>query len=183
MKKIYDEIFELLGKHKNDVVFDVDELERQSKLHLYGLELKNKYGLNVNPKKIYNMDWQRFGDHRVITMYDGERRKISWSDDKRQPKNERLLLLKFPSGAYMFGSSMNDDYPVDLFKRFWEELKEFGPDYSDTSNKCLLFKLENASRVFNSFDSILKKYREINEKEYRQRQIYKLKKELAELEQ
>ena len=181
-KEAYDEIFKVLRKHKDVCIFDVDDLKRRADLHLYGLELKEKYGLDIDPKRVDNPGWMRFGEYKGIGMY-GEKhgRTISWSVDGRQPVDERLLQICFPTGAYIFGSSFNDDYPVELFQKFWMDLKLFGPDYVDEANHGLYWKIENAKDVFNAFDSILKKYHEINKVDAKQRAIDKLEKELKQL--
>ncbi len=43
------------------------------------------------------------------------------------------------------------------------------------------FKLENAKEVFNSYDSIVKKYYELNKEDFKQREIIRKQKELADL--
>ena len=48
-KKMYSEIMKPLHKYKGLCVFDIEELERKSKVHIYGIELKEKYGLNIEP--------------------------------------------------------------------------------------------------------------------------------------
>lgn len=178
-KEAYSKILKLLKKHKDLIVFDINDLEEKSKLHLFGIELKEKYGLDIDPKIIQTFDWVRFGDYRTIGWWgDKHRRTISWSDDGNQPKDEQLLQISFPTGAYIFG----EDYPAHLFEVFFAELKSFKPKYIDTANKSLYFKMENSSGVFNSFDSILKKYHEINREDLKQRKIKKMKEDLAKLE-
>ena len=66
-------------------------------------------------------------------------------------------------------------------KIFFFELKSFNPDYCDSANKSLYFKLENAKEVFNSYDSIVKKYYELNKEDFKQREIIRKQKELADL--
>ena len=38
-KKGYKEILKVLNKYRNDIVFDVADLERKAKHHLFGIEL------------------------------------------------------------------------------------------------------------------------------------------------
>ena len=177
-EKAYREIFEVLDKHKDIIVFDTEDLRSKSKLHLYGIELKEKHGLNVAPNSVYSLDRQRFGDYRTIGLY-GEKynRTISWSDDGSQPDDELLLLISFPTGPFIFG----EDYPEELFKKFFLELKSYGPKHVDTANKSLYFSIDKASKVFNEFNSILKKYDELNRVDYKRRQIAKLEEELKGL--
>lgn len=178
-KKAYTEILKVVNKYKDECVFDIDKLERESKLHLLGLELKEKHGLDLNPKEIRSFDWIEFGEYKKISWY-GEKynRKISWSVDGRQPEDEMLLVLKFPTGAYIFGQ----DYPTVFFQQFWLELKSYNPDYTDESNHCLYWKIGNSKEVFNSFNGVLSKYYELNKEDIKQRRIEDMKKQIADLE-
>lgn len=181
-QKAYKEILEVINKYKDIIVFDVNELESRSKQHLFGLELKEKYGLNVEPRDIRSLDWNRFGDYLSIGQF-GEKynRTIFWSDDGKQPEDEIMINLSFSTGAYIFGNSSDDDYPTDFFQQFWQELKTYNPKYSDTTNKNLYFSLENGAKIFNEFKEILKKYYELNEEDAKKRKIEKLQKELERL--
>lgn len=184
-KKAYNEILKAIKKHKDVCVFDIERLETQSKLHLLGLELNEVYGLNINPKEINSFDWIDCGEHLKIGWFgDKYNRTISWSDDDRQPNDERLVLLKFPTGAYIFGDGglFDKDYPTKFFHKFWMELLTFKPDYTDSHNHCLYWKIENAKEIFNSFNDVLKKYYTLNSEDIKQRRIEKMKKELAKLE-
>lgn len=134
--------------------------------------------MDIDPKRINSLDYIRFGNFKVLCWW-GEKynRTISWSVDGRQPKDEFLLQISFSTGAYIFG----DDYPTELFQKFWLELKTFKPDYIDEANNSLYWNIENAKEIFNSFDDILKKYNEINKNEYKQRKIDNMQKELDKL--
>lgn len=176
-KKAYNEILKAMKKHKDICAFDIERFEIKAKLHLYGLELKETYGLDINPKDVNSFTFNSF--HEYIKIYKvGESNKISWSDDGRQPDNELLVDICFPTGAYIFG----EDYPTDLFQKFFLELKAYNPKYSDTANKSLYFSMDNAKDVFNNFPTILKKYYEINKEDSKQRKILKMKADLAKLE-
>ncbi len=177
-KKAYSKILETLKKYKDICVFDIDSLERKVEHHLFGIKLKEEYGLNINPKEIHSLDWIRFGDYMSIGQF-GEKykRTISWSDDGSQPDDELLLRIDFGTGAYIFG----EDYPIDLFHEFFLELKKFNPKYSDSHNRSLFFSMNNARDVFNAFNSILTKYREINKKDAKRRKIKKMEEELEKL--
>jgi len=172
----YAEIIKVAEKHKDVCVYDMGEILKKSKHHLFGIELNEKYGLELNPRDILSLDYQSFGEHRAIGNW-GEkyRRTVSWSDDGIQPEDETLLVLSFSTGAYIFG----EDYPEGLFKRFFLELKGYGPKYTDSMNQSLYFSLENAGPVFNEFNKLFKKYHEEYKNGFKERQIAKLTKELA----
>ena len=183
-KKAYEEIFSVIVKYRDIVVLDFNELESQSKRHLFGIELKEKYGLNVEPRDIRSLDWNKFGEYLSIGLF-GEkyRRTISWSDDGKQPEDELMVHLSFSTGAYMFGNcSGEDDYPKQFFQDFWQELKTYDPKYSDTVNKNLYFSIENGAKIFNEFPTILKKYYELNKIDAKERKIKKLKADLDKLQ-
>jgi hypothetical protein len=178
-KKAYKKIFGLIKKYKDVCAFNVEDLERKSKIHLFGIELRESYGLNINPMSVDSIDWVRVGQYGGIGWF-GEkyRRTVSWSDSGEQPNNELLFYLGFSTGAYIFG----DDYPVSFFNKFFLELIEYAPKYIDTNNHCLYYAIGDAKEIFNNFDSILAKYRELNREDVKQRKIIKMKEELAKLE-
>ena len=177
-EKAYKEILKVLNKYKSEIVFDVNSLEREAKQHLFGVELVEKYGFNLDPKTIHSTDWQKLKENVYIGFFDGERRRISWSDDGRQPNNETLLYISYPAGPYIFG----DDYPKEFFQKFFMELKTYNPKYIDSANSSLYFSLENAGKIYNDYDSIIKRYYEENKKDLKQRKIKEMKDELAKLE-
>ena len=175
----YAEIIKILKKHKDVIVYDVDAMEIQAKNHLFGIELKEKYGFNIEPKGVKSLEWVPLSRYINIGLFGKKQgRTVSWSDDGRQPENELLLYISFSTGAYIFG----EDYPVDLFARFFNELKGYNPKYTDTTNKSLYYSLDNAGVVSNDFEGILKKYYEINKEDFKQRKIQKMKEELSQLE-
>lgn len=178
-KKAYNEILKAMKKHKDICVFDIETLERQSNIHLYGLELKEKYGLDIDPKQVKSTSFNEFhGYCRLYKVGKDFNNSISWSDDGRQPDNELLLNIAFPTGAYIFG----EDYPKVLFQKFFLELKSYNPKYTDSHNHCLYFSMDNAKDVFNNFVAIYKKYCEINKEDFKQRKIERMKADLAKLE-
>ena len=178
-EKAYKEILKVLKKHKDSIVFDVDTLEIKARHHLFGIELKEKYGLNIDPKGINSLRLQKLRDHTTLGWWGNKyNRTISWPDDGRQPKDELLLCISFPTGTYIFG----EDYPTEFFQRFFLELKSYNPKYIDAANKSLYFSMDNACKIFNEYDSILKRYYEENKEDIKQRKIRKMKIELAKLE-
>jgi len=187
MNAAYTEILNAVRKHGDSVVFDASEMEHKANLHLLGLYLRDEVGMDIDPKTMASKGWHRFNDFVDIGMYGAaHNRTIPWSDDGRQPDNERLLRFSFSCGAYMFGHTGgggdNDDYPTEFFQRFWNELLAFKPAYTDTPNHGLYFSMENAGPVFNSFDGILKKYIELNRLDAVERKKQRLREQLEKLE-
>lgn len=178
-KKAYEEILKLLKGYKDDIIFDIKDLEIKAKHHLFGIELKEKYGFNIDPKVINSLSWQKLRDHVSIGFWGTDiNKKIPYVVGGRQPKNELLLKLGFREGPYIFG----DDYPTDLFQDFFRELKSYEPKYVDNMNSTLYFGMDNAAMIFNRFDSIYEDYHEKNIKNMKQREIKRLKNELMKLE-
>jgi len=177
-KEDYDAILKMIKKHKDNIVFDVDELQRKADCHLFGLQLRDVYGLNIDPKKVNSTTYFKASDVFHIAIF-GEKhnRTISWPDVKGQPKNELLLFISFPAGAYIFG----EDYPTELFKQFWDELRSYNPKYSDTMNHNLYWDLPNAAGIFNAYKNILNKYYELNREDIKARRIVKMEADLAKL--
>lgn len=179
-KKMYSEILYILEKYADDCVYDIEDLKQKSECHLFGLKLKEIYGLDIEPKRITSTDYIRFGEYISIGMWgEKHRRTISWSDDDRQPKDELLLCIGFSTGAYIFGQ----DYPTDLFKKFFNELKSYKPKYTDSANTNLFFGMDNAKEIFNKFNDILKKYKDLNKEDFNKRKIKELEKQLKSLKQ
>lgn len=179
----YKEILDVLNKHKDVVAYDYAELETKSKHHLFGLDLKETYGLDLEPKDVHSLDYLRYKEYMaVLWMGEKYRRTVSWSDDGKQPDDELMLSICFPTGAYIFGSSWgDDDYPLELFQEFFQELKSHNPKFVDTTNHCLYFSIENASTIFNTFSEIMSKYHEKNKVDSKKRKIEKLQKEIEKL--
>jgi hypothetical protein len=169
---------------------DIHEMEVKAKNHLLLIEWYEKYGLKIDHGyRPYSNDYFRIDDYKFFSHYNDARqekdsgkggRYISWPDDDRQPKNEWLLEVGFSTGAYIFGEDY--DSQKQLFQDFFKELQSYKPDYSDSHNHNLYWKLENAKPIYEEFNNILNKYRERNQSELKQRKADKLRKELAELE-
>jgi len=182
-EQAYKEILDVLKKHKDVCIYDVSELDSLAKKHLFAIELREKFGLNIELHDITSLDYNRLGEHVSIGMWGTKHdRKISWSDDGKQPENELLLVISFPCGAYIFGNSSANDYPTELFNEFFEELKTYNPKYTDGHNHTLYFSTENASKIFNEFQRILRKYHELNTIDAKKRKIKRLQEEIAKIE-
>ena len=176
-KKVYDSLLKIVRKNKDIINYDLQELELKAKNHLFGLELKEVYGLEIDEKRIDNIGYKKLKENVHLTFIDGVKSTISWSDNGEQPNGEYLIKFSYPTGAYIFGG----DYPTKFFEKFFFELKSYKPDYCDSANKSLYFKLENAKDIFNNYDSIIKRYYELNKEDIKQRKILAMQEELDKL--
>lgn len=131
---------------------------------------------NANPDYFALDD---YGAHSALqaAFFDGNRRRLTNTDTGKQPKNEFLLCIGFSTGAYYFG----DDYDTEFFGRFFDELLELKPDYTDKLNKNIYFKKERAGDAIRSFVEIKDKYFKKLEDRKKELQIQRLQKELAVL--
>ncbi len=177
-KKAYQEVAKVCDKYSKEFerytsdFGDIKEMEYKAKNHLMLIEWYEKYGLKLpHDLKPYRVRHLRLGNGY----------SISWSDDGRQPMNEWCMKIGFPTGAYIFGQDY--DYQRQLFQDFFKELQSYKPDYSDSHNNSLYWKLENAQPIFDNFSSILKKYHDRNASELKQREADKLRKQLEKVEQ
>lgn len=168
---------------------DIDDMWMAAKNHLLLIEWYEKYGLKVDhDSRPYSRGFCSAGEYRTFSKFGdavadkdaGSGKFISWPDDGRQPKNEWLFIVCFPTGAYIFGKDY--DGQRQFFQDFFDELKSYKPDYSDSHNNCLYWKLENARSIYKAFYSILQKYQERNKAEHNQREAARLRKRLAELD-
>lgn len=182
IKKIYSEVLKVLKKHKDDMVFSVDKLEEQANAHIFGVELKEKYGLNIDLKKIHDTNYIRVGDFRYIVSYIEAKNKLSCFHDivREIGKFDYLFVLDFPMGAYIF-SYDNKEYPANFFAAFLQELRTYNPDFVSNITDTLCWRLENSKEIFNSFEGILDKYYELNEKRIARKNVVKLEAKLKKL--
>lgn len=173
----YKSVLDLMDKHKE--FFEKEyELDIRSKLKtkINVLEISNDFGINVMNVRVESYgNFFKLNDYCSIGLW-GEvhRRTISWSDDGKQPSDEWLYQISFPTGAYIFG----EHYPTDTFNKFFDELKSFQPKYSDSNNHNLYFAKDTAKNVHDSFSDLMKKYRDLSKDEYKKNQINELEKKL-----
>lgn len=148
-------------------------LERLEISQRFGIPLEGVHG-QYQVKGAYD-NWTR------VCYMDGETRKISWSDDGRQPKGEWLLCISFPTGMYIFGDYFKDEKPKETFNAFFNELKGFHPKYVDTVNHGMYFTEENSKAVYEAFWDIFNKYKDMVKNEMRHQRKKELEEELAML--
>ena len=110
--------------------------------------------------------------------------KIDRAKTHTQEK-ELLLRLQFCCGPLGFNWS---EKAPGLFDKFYNELLNFNPTYTDNINRGLYWKLdgsekdlENARKVIENYNSLVEKYENIYEKKKEKYEIEKLEKELKRL--
>lgn len=175
----YKELQAVVEKHPEQ--FQDDRDVKNIKETLKCLEISQRFGIPLEGvygqyqvKGAYD-DWTR------VYYMDGETRRISWSDDGRQPEGEWLLCLSFFTGMYIFGDYFKDEKPIETFNAFFNELKGFDPKYVDTANSCLYFTEENAKAVYEAFWGIFNKYKGMVKDEMQRQRKKELEEELARL--
>jgi hypothetical protein len=186
LKKAYTEVLQVCEKHseisKSDYYFnDLANMANLARGHIMLINWHVEYGIKLEHKNEYLVNkYFKHDEHCAFSYYVDEQNYIAWSDDDRQPSSEWLFVISFPTGAFIFGGDY--EYNQEAFKQFFTELKSFDPDYSDTANKTLYWKLDNAQEIFYEFNGILKKYTELVRANYNAIQVAKLKKEIEKLE-
>lgn len=187
--KVCDKYAERFKQKYASEFSDIHEMSVKARDHLMLIEWYEKYGLKIehdNRPHSYGyfkvgeyMNFNRFNDAKKDKA-EGSGCFISWPDDGRQPKNEWLLYIRFSTGPFIFGKDYEGQ--KQLFRDFFDELKSYKPDYRDTANRSLYWKLDNAKGIFDDFNAIMKKYRERNQSELKQREAEALRKKLAKLD-
>ena len=188
-KEAYQDILTVCEKYPNFnnlfSFYDIAEINGKAKNHLLLIEWYEKYGLKIDHLfELYTRDYLNINSYLNFQLFkDAEKckaesrgRSISWSDDDSQPEDGWYLCIGFSTGAYIFGEDY--DSQKQLFQDFFKQLKSYKPDYLDTVNHNLYWKIENAKPIYDNFNKILNKYHEKNKSELNERKVKKLKEEL-----
>lgn len=142
-------------------------------------EIQESFGINLSNCRDHSDTFFKIDYEQFIAKYGSKyNRTISWSDDGKQPKDEWLFVISYPTGAYIFG----DDYQQETFKQYFEKLKGFEPKYVDTVNHNLYYTADKAKAVYEKVNEVLKKYRAIAEENRKESKIEALKKQLEALQ-
>lgn len=150
---------------------------------LYAIRLQEDFGIHgVTRGMVRHVEpdvYVVINEHmHIASMGEKYCRTIAWSADRRQPKDEIMLVLTFPTGAYIFG----DSYPTALFNDMWAEIKTFNFKYVDDVNHNVYFSLDEAAPIANAFRDILQKYYKRFRDEFNVRRAAELRRELEKLE-
>lgn len=192
-KEALIEIVEFCAKY-NDFGHDQDisqiyDLKKKCEYKLLLLHWQENYNISIDSYygDFTSSGYLRINDVKSFNLFEdaikcheqGRGRSIAWPDNDMQPDNGWYLVLGYSTGAYIFG----DDYKGQqmLFKDFWDELLNYRPDYIDSKNHYLYWKIENSTNIYNCYEGIFKKYCDRNKLEFNKRKIQKLEAEIAEL--
>ena len=158
---------------KNQILAEIDKINLSNN---FGFELLDRGYTCYTPKGFGHLDY-----HIILAHYDGVYRDVNKISPK--PKDEWLLNIRFPIGAYflMDGSSFDKPYPSDLFNKMIGEFLALNPKYVDRLNKSMYFTSDNAKEVLDKWDKITTKYKNLVGDELKKLKIEKLKAELEEL--
>lgn len=142
-------------------------------------ELSAEFGVEIPRYCGYGNCWYKLSEFQAIGFYGGDQnRTISCSDDGSQPENEWLYVIRFPTGAYIFGQG----YPTKTFQKFFNELKQFGPKYIDSANRALYFTSEKSASIHAALPEIFKRYKGLVDAELKEKRVKVLQDELEKLQ-
>jgi len=176
--KAYTELQKVLQKYSDEFKGDFDvskiksTLQRLEISERFGIPLSYGFGdVSYSVEGVYD-NWTR------VNFMDGVERYISWPDNAKQPNDEWLYCICFPTGPYIFGNYMNNVYPKKTFDAFFAELKAFEPKYCDSANNCLYFTEDNSKAVHEAFWGIFNKHKGMVADEMKEQRKKELQKEL-----
>lgn len=152
IKESYNEVFLLLNKHKDLLAFNIEDLEKKRDAHLFGIELKEKYGLNIDPKKVNSTSKVRILDYSTNSSSE-------YITIKKDSKNVLFLHIEF----YDKLCFNNQRITKHLFDKLLEDLKKLNPvsfySFGNSGrNVGFKWKIDNAKGVLIEFSKLLKKY-------------------------
>jgi hypothetical protein len=182
----YKQVLDLFNNLDEETKKDYELLNNISRLRddLELTEVQKLFDIKIYSIVHKYFQVQGMSDTYITYFDDSGYRGISWSDDGRQPKDEYLYQISFPTGGYLFVEYLsNDVYPKEKFEEFFNELKAFNPKYSDTRNHSLYFTPETVKQVHDAFPEIFKKYSEIIQKDLANSKIQALEDQIAKLKQ
>ena len=160
---------------KNQIIAEIDKVNLSNK---FGFELLDRGHTCYTPKGFSHLDY-----HIILANYDGKHREINNISPTPQPKDEWLLNIRFPTGAYFLidGGSFDKPYLSNLFNKMLGEFLALNPKYVDRLNQSMYFTSDNAKEVLDKWNEITTKYKNLVGDELKKLKIEKLKAELEEL--
>lgn len=160
---------------KNQILDEIDKINLSNK---FGFELLDRGYTCYTPKGFSHLDY-----HIILAHYDGKHREVNNISPTPQPKDEWLLNIRFPTGAYFLidGGSFDKPYLSNLFNKMLGEFLALNPKYVDRLNQSMYFTSDNAKEVLDKWNEITTKYKNLVGDELKKLKIEKLKAALEEL--
>ena len=174
--EVWKDILDICEKYNGENE-TIKSFKRACELEIFRNEIIEKYNINIPIDRINNTKFIRI-DSWCGDISLGIYNENNVSNMEEKPKNEMLLSIMFPTGAYIFG----EDYDTEIFDEFYKELKTYNPKFCDDLNHYLYFDLESAGKIYNEYRNIYKKYKEKYNARINERRIAKLKAEIEYLE-
>jgi hypothetical protein len=174
------EIYEVLNKHQ-DLLHIAKGLDTRKLVEnaIKIEKLTEKLGVDIGLIYLYDtqnyigIDW-----HRFISKFGERARNVGAPDDnKKCVKNQWLYCIQVKPDTTLFESEIS----TDLFDRFFNELKDYGPDYVSTFNSALYFAKGNMQPVHDAYDDIVSKYTILAKEESVINEIAKLEAQLSKI--
>lgn len=184
MKDILNDIKRLLEQlNELEDDYEVRSFEDKIEKKLEVIKYKETYDIDLKERDFNSLDnvfIDRFkGDIRIGYV------KRIFNSDKQPKEQEKLFSFSYPTGPYIFGGgsfSSFDNYDIETFNEFFEELMKYGYKYIDGLNHKLYFEIEDGVRLFKDYPEICKKYQEIWDKRAIEKKKELLKKQLEEFD-
>lgn len=178
----YKQYKSLLKKVESYDFLNSDDKERITdvlKYRIHAIEVSNIFGGIIEDDKYVAKDYCELEDCITVGIWNTKdnKRKLLIPDDGRQPNAEWMLSLSFSTGAYI----LSREYVVNTFNLFFQELKDLGAAFCDSTNHRLLFYPKDAKRVYEAYPILLQKYRELAVETSKKAKKERLERELKEL--
>ena len=186
-KQAYINVLNELNKNSEEIAdeFYLHALRRGLETRIKIQEIAELFNIPDLPENKGSGNYIKIDDERAILYCRQDTNYISSPDDDEQgrPRDEYLYKIKFPCGAYTFSSSHERFYPEEVFKLFFDELKTYGPKYSDSRNNSLFFSPDNAFKIHKDYKNIFDKYKAKANAEYKNIKKKQLEDQIKKLEE
>jgi|LakMenEpi03Aug12_release.lakeMendotaPanAssembly.Ray.scaffolds.fasta_scaffold820678_2 hypothetical protein len=154
---------------------DKERIEDVLKYRIHAIEISEKFGGIISDDRYVAAEYCELMDFMTVGLWG--KRTLGISDDGRQPNNEWMLSIWLSTGAYV----LSREYVLDVFNLFFQELKDLGAAFCDSTNHRLLFYPKDAKAVYEAYPILLQKYRELAVESSIKAKRERLQKELDEL--
>ena len=182
MKTLLNKLKDVFDENTAPLSHRLENMKSGIEGELALIDLGEKLDADISDK-YYSHYIHLTNDIALSLFVEGCGKEISWPDDGKQPSPGWYLVISFPCGAY----TLNRDYPVESFNKFFEELKSFGAKHVDTVNHYLYFTLdentEPARKVYKAYNDLFKKYHDMGKEEVLQAKIAQAEEGLRKLKE